>query len=178
MKFCSHNCKWIQNKIHAVWKEEKPWSVLQRVENWRSAGVQILRCHYKSYTTSQPRYFPCNYQYLCDQARKAIFCAQRTTKNIEPLTPEIYFYLFDSLVRPILTYGSEVWGFCKSGLLDLESVLVIYALHIKGQSNHIKFHCDWRMWTVSPKCIVPCIIAEFLQSVVPYAEFSISKTGV
>ena len=53
--------------------------------------------------------FLCNYQYLCDQARKTIFCAQRTTTNIEPLTPEIHFYLFDSLVRLILTYGSEVF---------------------------------------------------------------------
>ena len=83
--------------------------------------------------------FLCIYQYLCDQARKAICYAQRTTKNIEPLTPEIYLYLFYSLVRPILTYGTEVWGFCKSGLLDLDRVFLRYMrciLRVKATTSN------------------------------------------
>ena len=41
--------------------------------------------------------------------------------------------MFDSLVRPILTYGSEVWGASKSGLQELDRVFLQY------------MRCVWRI---------------------------------
>ena len=135
----SNDCKWNQNKIHAVWEEEKPWSVLQRSKIDEVLEYKYLGVIIRAIQQASQDIFLCNYQYLCGQAHRAIFCAQRTTKNIEPLTPEIYFYLFDSLVRPILTYGSEVWGFCKSGLLDLDRVFLRYMrciLRVKATTSN------------------------------------------
>ena len=37
------------------------------------------------------------------------------TKDISPLSPKLRIYLFDSLIRPVLTYGSGVWGINKKG---------------------------------------------------------------
>ena len=54
--------------------------------------------------------FADNYKYLSDPARKAIFCAKRKIKDIGVLPPHIMFYIFDTIVRPITTYGSDVWG--------------------------------------------------------------------
>ena len=54
--------------------------------------------------------FSINYSYLCDRANGAIFVALQKLKNIEHPSPEIMFHIFDTLIMPILTYGSDVWG--------------------------------------------------------------------
>ena len=54
--------------------------------------------------------FADNYKYLGDQARKAMLCAKRKIKDIGVLPPHIMLYIFDTIVRPITTYGSDVWG--------------------------------------------------------------------
>ena len=35
--------------------------------------------------------------------------------------------MFDTLVRPVLTYGSDVWGMSKSGQGALDKVFLHYA---------------------------------------------------
>ena len=46
--------------------------------------------------------------------------------------------MFDSLVSPILTYGSEVWGASKSGLQELDRVFLRYmrcVLRVKATTS-------------------------------------------
>ena len=40
--------------------------------------------------------------------------------------------MFDTLVRPVLTYGSDVWGMSKSGQGALDKVFLHYARCILG----------------------------------------------
>ena len=47
---------------------------------------------------------------LIEQARRALFAVHRRIKN-QPIPVDLQLTLFDSLVGPILLYGSEVWGF-------------------------------------------------------------------
>ena len=47
---------------------------------------------------------------LIDQARRALFVVYRHIKN-QPISVDFQLTLFDSLVEPILLYGSEVWRF-------------------------------------------------------------------
>ena len=54
--------------------------------------------------------FADNYKYLCDQVSTAMFCTKRKIKDSGVLPPHIMFYIFDTIVRPITTYGSDVWG--------------------------------------------------------------------
>ena len=56
-----------------------------------------------------------NYTHLCDKAKKSIFALQSKLRKIGCLPPQCMFHLFDSIVRPILTYGSDVWGVNKAG---------------------------------------------------------------
>ena len=56
-----------------------------------------------------------NYTYLCDQARKALFGLKQHLKTIGTLPPKTMFYLFNTAIKPILTYGSDVWGIHKVG---------------------------------------------------------------
>ena len=47
---------------------------------------------------------------LIEQARRALFPVYRRIKN-QPIPVDLQLILFDSLVEPILLYGSEVCGF-------------------------------------------------------------------
>ena len=53
----------------------------------------------------------------------------------------IWIYdIFDTMIRPIITYGSDVWGLCKSGLHDLDKLFLNYircVLCIKATTSNI-----------------------------------------
>ena len=54
--------------------------------------------------------FGANYQYLCNKARQAVFAMFKRLKNIGALPIKIMIFLFQSLIKPVLVYGSDVWG--------------------------------------------------------------------
>lgn len=47
---------------------------------------------------------------LSDAGRKAVFGLEARCKEVGITSPKTRVALFDSLVRPILDYGAEVWG--------------------------------------------------------------------
>ena len=47
---------------------------------------------------------------LSVQAKKSILAINRFQKTFGNLNVDEYFKLFDSMVKPILVYGSEIWG--------------------------------------------------------------------
>ena len=52
--------------------------------------------------------FANNYEYLCNQALKVIYCFRKKVKDIGVIPPKIMFDIFDTLVWLILTYASDV----------------------------------------------------------------------
>ena len=50
---------------------------------------------------------------LSGQALKAIFNLNQYLYNFKDISPKHTLDLFDQLIVPILTYGSEIWGFSK-----------------------------------------------------------------
>ena len=81
--------------------------------------------------------FSRNFTYLCDQSRKALFNLRKKMKCLGSLSPTIMFYMFDTLVCPILTYGSDVWGFKTSCSDILDKVFLNHVrctLHVKGST--------------------------------------------
>ena len=181
MKFCSNNRMIVNESKTKVMQFGKKGNFkvyfngtgIDEVFEYKYLGVIV-----KSIQQVNQDVFHCSYQNLCDQSRKAIFCTQRTTKCIEPLTPEIHFYMFDSLVRPILTYGSEVWGASKSGLQELDRVFLRYmrcVLRVKATISNLAVNGECRRF---PQFVMPCVIIEFLQSVAPYARFTIGEASV
>ena len=53
-----------------------------------------------------------------------MFAVLQRLKNIETPPPEIMFHIFDTLIMPILTYGSDVWGYNKMALSILDKVFL------------------------------------------------------
>ena len=55
---------------------------------------------------------------LAGQGGKAIFKINKYLNNFVSVSPRHYLDLFDKLVRPILQYGSEVWGFANAPVIE------------------------------------------------------------
>ena len=91
---------------------------------------------FSSTKTSRGDPFSENYQYLYDKAQKNIFSLFSKTKDISPLSPKLRIYLFDSLIRPVLTYGSGVWGINKKGRVIMDKLHLWYIRIVLGVKNN------------------------------------------
>ena len=80
---------------------------IEQIDRYKYLGTIIPRVD-----IHQQNIFADNYKYPCKQARKAIFCVKRKIQTIGALPPHVMFYIFETMIRPITTYGSDVWG-CK-----------------------------------------------------------------
>ena len=67
-------------------------------------------------------YFAKAKQHLVDQAQKALFSIYQKIRN-NSIPVHIQLKLFDSLVEPILLYGSEIWGY--------ENLQIIEKVHLQ-----------------------------------------------
>ena len=90
--------------------------------------------------TSRGDIFRENYDYLCSQARKAIFGLKHRLKSLGALPPRVLMHMYETLIRPILVYGSDVWGSQPQGTLAVDKVLFWYMrciLQVKSTTSNI-----------------------------------------
>ena len=58
------------------------------------------------------------FEMLAGQSRKAMFSLNKCLHKFTEISPKHYLDLFDKLLKPVLQYGSEVWGFSNANLLE------------------------------------------------------------
>lgn len=73
-------------------------------------------------------------EYLCKAATRAMFGLQRRCQQLHPHDPIIKYKLFDTLVKPILCDGCEVWCIVanKSDLDKLERIQIGFLKRLLG----------------------------------------------
>ena len=54
---------------------------------------------------------------LATQAKRAIITMSKLQSAIGYFEHQEFFKLFDSIIKPILTYGAEIWGFEESSCI-------------------------------------------------------------
>ena len=104
--------------------------------------------------------FSLNYDYLCGKARRNIFSLMSKTKHLYPLPPKIRIYLFDSTIRPVLLYGSAVWGVSNIGRDKIDKVHLWYmrmVLSIKRNSSNLITLGDSGSLPPSVNAIINCL---------------------
>ena len=80
------------------------------------------------------------YKFWSDQAREAVFSMSHKIKTIGELPTDITFDLFDVLIKPILIYGSDVWGLRSELWGTIDKVFLQYSrwmLHVKATTNNV-----------------------------------------
>ena len=79
-----------------------------------------------------------NCEILCNPSYNAIYCFPKKVKDIGVFSPKIMFYIFDTLVRLILTYGNDVWGIGKKRLTQVDKIfLQLHVVYYMLNSQHV-----------------------------------------
>ena len=75
-------------------------------------------------------------EYLCKTATRAMFGLQRRCQQLHLHDPIIKCKLFDTLVKPILCYGCDVWSIVanKLGLDKFERIQIGFMKRLLGVS--------------------------------------------
>ena len=139
-KFCVNNhmiVNSIKTKIMKFGTAEKIDIIfndapLEQVQQYKYVG-----CVIRSISKSNADPFLIHYDYLHDQARKALFAAMGKLKHIGKLPPKIMFYLFNTVAKPILTYASDVWGANASGQDMVDKVFLRFIKRTLGVRQNI-----------------------------------------
>ena len=95
------------------------------------------RCSIK---TRNGNIFKSNPAFLSEKARKAIFGIQMKLKNSFQVPPTHMFYLFETLVQPILLYGSDLWGAYDQCTKEIDAVFMWFirsVLRVKATTCNI-----------------------------------------
>ena len=125
---------------------------IEIVDSYKYLGVLFSSC-----TTLVGNPFKNNFQYLADNAGKAIHSFYSYSNILGRFPVRTSFALFDSLVTPILEYGSEIWGVIESLDCIEKSSVEVYILAIcVPQSQEVKHARSWNKSNLAEKlsCIV------------------------
>ena len=95
-----------------------------------------------------------NYGYLCDKARQSAFAMLNKVKNLS-LPPRCIFHMYQSLIQPILLYGSDVCGMNITAQKSLDKVFhwflkVIF--HVKQSTSNVMLVGEVGMFPPSMLC--------------------------
>lgn len=125
---------------------------IEQVEEYKYLGNVV-----KSIQTNKQDIFSRNYPYLCDKANRAMFVASRKARNIENVPPKIMFDIFETLIMPILTYGSDIWGTNGVSLVQLDQVFnrfVRCTLGVKSTTSNIIVAGECGRLPPSVRCVI------------------------
>ncbi len=109
---------------------------LARLDKWYYGNVELDVVSHFSYlgiVLSQSGSFSRTQQTLAKQGKKALFSMFKMVQKFRGLSPLDLCDLFDKLVVPVLTYGSEIWGFHKADAVEkVHREFMRRVLRVKG----------------------------------------------
>ena len=141
--FCSRNqtgVNEIKTKFMVFGKQTKVCLTfdnkpLEEVKEYKNLGHLL-----KSTTLATGDIFLNHYDFICNKARKAIFSVQKKVKSIGDLPPRHMLYIYETLVQPILLYGSDIWGSSLRGGQAVDKIFLLFSrliLRIKATTSNI-----------------------------------------
>ena len=143
------------NGLSPEWRFNK--KDIEQVNQYKCLGVIV-----RSISRNNEDIFAYHYPYLCDQGRKALFGVLHRLRSITPIPPRVQFKLFDAVIKPILVYGSDVWGHNKSGISMIDKVMLRFSrcvLNVKATTSNVMVYGECGVLPPSVYCTVStCVI--------------------
>ena len=105
--------------------------------------------------------FKNTYSYLVDKARKAIFLFFKKAKSFGVLPPSLMIKAYQTLIQPILLYGSDVWGFSKAGCEAIDKLCLFFlrcVLRVKKSTSKLMCYGDLGVLPPSVHAHSHCIL--------------------
>ena len=100
---------------------------IEQVDKYKSLGTIL-----NSVKVHHGNIFKHNVDYLNNRAKKAIFGIQKKLKHIASIPPTHMFYLYETLIQPILLYGSDIWGATPQCTKDIDNVFLWFVRCVLG----------------------------------------------
>ena len=95
---------------------------------------------------------------LSGQAHNAIFILRKYLNKFTNITPEHKLELFEKLIRPILLYGSEVWGFSKRLPIErIQTQFLKYVLSVKTTTQNDFVYAETGRLDIMSHCVTNII---------------------
>jgi len=80
---------------------------------------------------------------LTEQAQKALFTFRKYLRRFANISPDHVLELFDKLIKPILLYGSEIWGVVKRPSIECVHTLFMKScLGVKVSTQNDFVYCE------------------------------------
>ena len=142
-KFCSPN-HMISNSIKTkfmIYGSPEPIKLylngnqLEQVDEYKSLGTIL-----NTIKTVKGDMFRLNAEYLNKRARSATFGIKQKLKHIGNLPPTQWFHVYQTMIEPILLYGSDLWGSSLQCTLDIDKIYLWFIriiLNIKATTSNI-----------------------------------------
>ena len=113
---------------------------LQLVDNYKYLGFEIFFNGNLKHSAKA----------LCDKSVKALFSLRSKLNNFENIPIKIQIKLFDILIKPIATYGAEVWicdfNVYRPDFLPFERLHKKFCKNVLGvHKNASNFACRWEL---------------------------------
>ena len=134
-KFCKDNrmlINEIKTKIMVFGSQEKVEILFNDLKIKQTQQYKFLGAIFSAVHKVGSDPFKLNYDYLSDQARKSMFAIKQKLKSIGYLPPKTMFYLYNSALKPIIIYASDVWGVHKAGRETADKFFLKFAKQILG----------------------------------------------
>ena len=101
----------------------------------------------------QPTVLGCSYysENLSDKARKAFFGLKSKIPNSENLSVKNWIKLYDAVISPIMTYGSEIWitdftikleNVDKLSFEKKQNMIMKSVLGVHGKASNLAVHTE------------------------------------
>ena len=84
--------------------------------------------------------FRCNVKHINNKARGAVFGIRQKVKNIGNLPPTHWLHIYESMIEPVLLYGSDLWGASVKCTADINKIYLWYIrnlLNVKATTSNI-----------------------------------------
>ena len=142
-KFCRPN-QMVPNGLKTkfmVYGSEEPIQLflngnkLEQVEKYKSLGTIL-----NTVKTVNGDIFKFNTQYLNNKARSAIFGIKQKLKHVCNIPPTHWFYIYKSMIEPILLYGSDLWGAGQTCIADINKIYLWFiriTLNLKATTSNV-----------------------------------------
>ena len=117
-----------------------------------------------------------NSSYLCDKARKAIFAFFRKTKKFGTLSPELMVKAYQTLIQPILLYGSDIWGSSKAMCDSIDKVCLFFIrciLRVKPSTS--KLMCFGELGIIPPSSLARINVLNFYLRIQKLCSYTLER---
>ena len=87
---------------------------------------------FNSITRTNGDLFKDHREYIRGKANKAIYILLNKLKSLGNVNPSLSIYFFDCFIKPILTYGADIWGYNKHVNTTIEKIHLRFLKYILG----------------------------------------------